>query len=309
MKRYALLGIFTTVLLGGLLTQRVQAQVVTETYNNAALPNGGGVSRYQGINGFTANGFTYGVTLTPMHPAFTATPSANFLATLTGQKTTPAGKDLTFGAVYDFATVSGGGADYSLSNGSLDVRKYTAEAAGGGFGADFYVDYKPSAVPRAGITDPSGAGMHWIQVINDNWNISDPLVANQGPGKLENIVDVDITPAQGDPYYDSGPNPGAANGSYFFDAPRRPQAGVTGAPYFWNAELFVVKEVLAPTFNGLGDVTAKGKIQIYDGVQYGFLAATPEPGTFAYLLVVSGGGVTLLRFRRRRGVRAVKKDG
>ncbi|MCW3099000.1 MAG: hypothetical protein JWL77_4618 [Chthonomonadaceae bacterium] len=302
MNRFARTGIFTTLLLGGLLARPAQAQVVTETYDSAAL-NGLGVattSQYRAVNGFTANGFTYGVGVNPLHPTFQDDPSVNFINTLNNQVTNPAGKNLTFGAVYDFSTVSGGGPDYSLSNGSLNVRRYTAEAGGGTFGCDFWVDYKPSAIARNGITDPNGAGMHWIQVITDNWNISDPVAANQGPGRPENIVDVDITPPQGDPYYDSGPTPGTANTSFFFDGPRRLQAGVTGAPYFWNAELFVVKEVLAPTFDGAGDVTAKGKIQIYDGVKYGFVAATPEPGVIAYLLLFSGGGAALLRARRRK---------
>ena len=306
MKRLMPLRFFAALLLGGLATLPVNAQVVTENYNGAVLSNPKTglmpTSTYRAANSFSANGFNYSVVLQPLHPLFQDDPTANFLSTLTNQATNPAGKLLTFGDVYNFSTVSGGGPDYSLSNGSIEVRRYTAEASGGSFGLDFWADYKPSAAPRGGVTDPNGASMHWIQVINDNWNISDPMMANRGPGKPENIVDVDITPPQGDPYYDNG---GAANNAFFLDTPRRPQGGVTGGTYFWNAELFVVKDALAPTFNMMtGDVTQKGTIQIYDGVRYGFIATTPEFSVIVDIVLLGGGAFAVFWYRRRLSANA-----
>lgn len=317
MKRNRRIGFLASVVLSGLLGQAAHAQVVIESYTNGVLvaPKAGcpnSTSQYRTVNGFTAAGFTYSVEVNPLHPTNQNDPTANYLAILNAQRTNPAGTartDLTFGDVWDFPTVSGGGPDYSLSNGSIKVRRYTAEAAAGRFGVDFWADYVPSAVPRGGITDPSGASMHWIQIIKDNWNISAPNLANRGPGKPENIVDVTTedpntvpaTPPQGDPYYDNG---GCADSSFFFDGPRRLQAQVTGAPYNWNAELFVVKEVLQPTFNAAdGKVVTKGKIQIYDGVNYGFVAQTPEPGAVAYLIMFSAGAMFCLRLRRTRAPR------
>jgi len=284
--------------------QPLSAQVVTETYDGGMLTKGTltRTSEYRAQNNFTANGFNYSVILNPLHPVFQDDPTANYMSILNGQNTNPTGmKVLKFGDVWDFPTMTVGGPDYSLSKGAIDVRRYTAEAGGGGFGLDFWADYHPMG------TDPSqrngGVGdMHWIQVINDNWNISDPNMAKQGPGKSEMIVDVDVDPPDTAPYYDAGLHPGTADNTFFFDGPRRPKSGVNGQSFFWDAELFVAKEVLQPTFMADGSVMTKGKIQIYDGVRYGFVAITPELSPGIHLLLLGGGLFVFLRLRRIRPV-------
>jgi hypothetical protein len=301
MKCIPSLRLLASVLLVALAAP-LSAQVVTETYDGGMLMKGAltRTSEYRAQTSFSANGFNYSVILNPLHPIFQDDPTANYMSILNGQNTNPTGmKVLKFGDVWDFPIMTEMGPDYSLSKGAIEVRRYTAEATGGGFGLDFWVDYHPMGADPNQRTGNVG-DMHWIQVINDNWNISDPNMANRGPGKPEMIVDVDVDPPDTAPYYDGGNHPGAADNTYFFDGPRRPQSQVNGQGYFWNAELFVAKEVLRPTFTADGSVMTKGKIQIYDGVRYGFIAITPELSPSVHLLLLGSGFFIFVRLRRIR---------
>ncbi len=192
-------------------------------------------------------------------------------------------------------------------------------------------------VPAANL--PAG-NVHWVQVIADNYNISD----NPGYGNAENIID---NLGNAAPYYDVE---GAANSTNFFDSPIRDNEANLNESDWWLADLFLAT---GPAGN------KPGQVVLYNsGVQYGwgnfhisvgalglgglrnlfaldtssvdkfdtaidcpladcplnsvvttsylnaldqsFLAAVPEPGTWAMMMigVVGVGGV--MRARRRR---------
>ena len=175
----------------------------------------------------------------------------------------------------------------------MDIKTYATYASGNVVGEQFYATYNPGAgdpVYTASNTLAGGVnGMHWIQVISNNWSIAggvgQPGVPYSGVDNL----------GANNPYYDSL---AAANGTAFFDSPQRlvdtnPIPGTSGRPLQWTAELFLVDQT------GNDPISGAPIVNIYDGVQYGFIVATPEPGTYAYMLVLSGSAIVGIRRRRR----------
>ena len=181
-----------------------------------------------------------------------------------------------------------------LAPGSLTVMTYAAIGPpniAGSVGADFYVKYTPMNTPT--ITDPT-TNLHWIQIIYDNYNISN----NPGYGNPEFIVDNGASPRSilnpngRVPYYDDG---GAATGGstavntvYFFDRPLRDNPGQKDT---WIADLYLV--------SGPAIGAGAGNITIYGGVQWGW-TNTPVPLPSALLLfapALAGIGVLRKRFK------------
>ena len=297
--------LLAVALLGASL-QIAQAQVVVENYPNAPVvfnggilanaklgPNNSSAGNYNAISYFNVGGKDWSVSLLPLHPTDQPNPTANWTNILNGQSatvTTPAGpKNYTYGQLYDFPTANGVPVDYTLSNGALNVRTYAtfANIPNDLFGIDFHVQYNPTVPPDS----PSAPNIHWIQTLNDNWNLSG------APGTLDKKVDVPA--GQADPYYDTQ---GVADSTFLFDEPRRNisgLAGYSGPPIVFNFETFLVKEVAVPTYNPDGTINTKGKVQVYDGVNYGFIAQTPEPGSVALFITLTGSGLVIFRKRRR----------
>lgn len=297
--------LFAALALLGASFQIAQAQVVVENYPNAPVVFNGGLTgpklgphnssagNYNPISYFTVAGKVWSVSLNPLHPADQANPTTNWTTVLNGQNanvTTPAGpKNYTYGQLYDFPIANSVPVDYSLSNGALNVRTYAtfASPADDLFGIDFHVQYNPTVPPDS----PAGANIHWIQVLKNNWNLSG------APGTPDNKVDVAANLAN--PYYDTQ---GLSDSTFLFDEPRRnisDLVGYVGAPITFDFETFLVKEVAAPVYNPDGTINTKGKVQVYDGVRYGFIAQTPEPGSVMLFIAVASSGAVVFRKRRR----------
>jgi hypothetical protein len=165
---------------------------------------------------------------------------------------------------------------------------HTATMAGG----RMYVDY----TPQMGAVLP--AGLHWIQIVSDNYNLSGVYYGNlrapRGPGNPENVVDG--PPRNPTPYYDFGA-PATAPPS-FTDNSQRPFPTAANPLYRWNADLFLVSQT--------GMIGATRVVTIYDAVQWGWVSqytgngvfgAIPEPGTWSLLL--AGSAMLGAALRRR----------
>ncbi len=281
-----------------------QAQVVVENYPNAPVvfnggltagklgPNNSSAGNYNPVSYFTVGAATWSVSLKPSHPTDQNDPTGNWTTVLNGQNATvatPAGaKNYTYGQLYDFPIVNSVPADYGLSNGALNVRTYAtfASVPNDLFGIDFHVQYNPTTPDP-----PSAANVHWIQVLKDNWNLGG------APGTPENTVDV---PANlPNPYYDTS---FVGDSTFLFDEPRRNitgLAGYSGPSITFDFETFLVKEVLVPTYNVDGTINSKGKVQVYDGVNYGFVAAVPEPNSVLLFVALTSSGMVMIWKRQR----------
>jgi len=167
----------------------------------------------------------------------------------------------------------------ALPNNSLVVRTYEAYDSGGSDGAQFVVQY---------TGNPPANNLHWIQVVSDNYNITNPIPGLQGPGKNELVVDNPFSPGGRSPYYDDG---GAASSGMtpiaLYDLPTRPDNVATT----WEADLFLVS---GPAAGSPGPVT------IYGGVEWGwnnYPAPVPLPSALLlFAPALAGIGVLRRRF-------------
>ncbi len=168
----------------------------------------------------------------------------------------------------------------TLAPNSLSVQTYAALGSATSVGCDFYVTYTPNG------NDPT-TNVHWIQIIDDNYNITN----NPGYGNKENRVDNPYSPGGRSPYYDDG---GAATSTAFYDVPTRNNPGQKDT---WMADLYLVSGPAAGT---------PGNIIIYGGIQWGWNnypkngAPAPIPLPSALLLfapALAGIGVFRRRFK------------
>ncbi|HEV3257306.1 MAG TPA: PEP-CTERM sorting domain-containing protein, partial [Gemmataceae bacterium] len=156
-------------------------------------------------------------------------------------------------------------------------------AADNGFGgAALGLHYLPQG------TDPTGASVHWIQLIHTNVpdagyaNAWAPDPSNQGYySYLDNSGN-----AAGDPFYDPI---GSATSSDFIDVPARAYSNGS----VWSADVYLVT----------GDTAAKS-LTFYDGVGWGFTdpVAAPEPASLT-LLGIGALAVGSYAWRRRKRAR------
>ena len=158
---------------------------------------------------------------------------------------------------------------------SLDVTAYqvyagpnfvgiAGAAQANGFSSGFAVQ-APANLP--GI--PAGTA-HWVQVIADNFNISN----NPGFGNPENILDnggvnfgnVAPMPPVTSPYYDAL---GAADGTSFYDAPRRNNQANLAQSNWWIGDVFLATGS-GPTGPGSRGQAPGTVILSNPGIQYGW---------------------------------------
>jgi hypothetical protein len=169
------------------------------------------------------------------------------------------------------------------------VTDYEALNNGTRGGADFVVDFTNNN-PRA----PLPANLHWIQIVQDNWNITGvdggDLSAPMGLGNHENVVDAPKTPNNA--YYDvssnTPPNPFNTTPPHFEDGSGRGEPTRKNPVITWNAELWLVS-----------DPKNDGQFTIYNGVEWGWATylAVPEPAT--WMMIIMGGGLIGVALRRR----------
>jgi hypothetical protein len=180
----------------------------------------------------------------------------------------------TFGNTYSLVAVP-----FSAPNNELTIKSYSTFAVtGGGVGADMYVSYT-----QVGGNDPAAASVQWLQVVADNWSITQ---APQGPGNPEALVDV--TAASNVPFYDQSYDANIGS-TYLFDRPTRDTtqlANYNGAfPLTWTADTFAVVDTHTNDANG------KDIIDVYGGFQWGWqVTVAPEP---ASVILLSCGCVCL----------------
>lgn len=184
--------------------------------------------------------------------------------------------------------------DYSISNYGAPlninfvITQYRAINDGTQGGGVIEIDY----TGNDGFVAPEG--LHWIQIVTDNWNITGVNGANgsapKGPGNPENVVDA---PGVESPYYDDA---SAANNPpfnttppHFEDFSRRGEPTAANPLITWNATLFLVSD------------DGEHNLTVYDGVQWGWESTyqeVPEPATWAIMLL--GFGLLGVAMRRRR---------
>lgn len=158
-------------------------------------------------------------------------------------------------------------------------------------GAAIGLGYDPD--PSAGSNDPSGVGVHWLQVIHTNnpldlaWAQANGVNAGGG---YYNYIDDQGNPAF-DPYYDTQ---AAANTTDFVDRPSRN----LGTNIDWQAQVFIATE----TLNNPLDRSQGGTLTLYDGVWWGFTLVAPVPEPASILLAGCGlGCLVVVAWRNRSG--------
>ena len=145
-------------------------------------------------------------------------------------------------------------------------------------GAELGLGYKPQG------GDPTGAGVHWIQVIRTNapsaFGGGNGVNPPGDPGYTYYLDDgwTGQTIPPSNPFYDGGYD---ADSTDFSDTPYRDLLSGDN----WQAQVFIATEPVNKT------------LDIYDGVWWGFSNPTPEPGT---LLLFGSGFVGLSTFLRKR---------
>jgi len=247
------LGLASLTARGGAVVMDLQADTVFG-FNTSGLHDTEEV--------FERNGKRYTTTLKPATPGEIPNTIGDFFST---------GLNAWADANTDWTFAS---AVHTLSDSSVKIRTYDAYHKADGQGVEFHAEY----VPGAG--DPV-SNIHWIQVVRNNWNITAPDMADQGPGQDELIIDLHSTATS--PYYDDG---FAADSRDFYDFPGRDEA----TEMFWEAELFLA---VGPAAGVPGLVT------LYrPGIQWGWettMEVIPSPGAAALLAL---GGITCVRRRR-----------
>jgi len=172
---------------------------------------------------------------------------------------------------------------------NFTISFYIAANDGKEGGANFYVDF----TPQRDAVIPTG--LHWIQIVRDNFNISgingDDSSAPKGPGMPENIVD---SIGSTSPYYDVWASerkpPFNATPPHFEDFSGRPEPTAANPTITWGADLFLVS-----------DPGGDKKLTVYNGVHWGWVSqftAAPEPG--AWTLIILGFGLSGLALRIRK---------
>jgi hypothetical protein len=168
--------------------------------------------------------------------------------------------------------------DPAITQGAFN---FPAEGKLGFGGANIGLGYNPKA------GDPTGAGVHWIQVIHTN-SPSAFGTGNAGGvpvGGYTNYIDNGYNgnagngfnpPTPNNPFYDDLGAGYAANSTDFVDAPAR----VIANGVDWQAQVFVA--TWAP--NNANDRTKGGTITLYDGVWWGFQLAVAAGVTDVFLV-------------------------
>jgi hypothetical protein len=163
----------------------------------------------------------------------------------------------------------------AFTQGSLN---YGGESLPGKGGNEIGIHYDAGAGPPP---DPSGAGVHWINVLSTNISQLGTSVPSYPYAGGWYLIDDAGNPAN-NPFYDSGG--GLANSTDFVDIPYGPMNGTS--------------KIYAHTYIATGDLGNK-VLDIYDGVAWGFNEpkATPEPST--WILTLSGAAflIVFLAFR------------
>jgi hypothetical protein len=167
-----------------------------------------------------------------------------------------------------------------------------------GSGAVFGLTYKPvtTNVPQGAMPDPTGAGLHWIQVIraNDADATQKKFGADAGGGFtmfLDNGWKGNTLALDGSasPFYDGDyANPPVkggftANASVLYDDPSSKL--FSGLDVEFQSFIATEKDTKNDAGKTIHNVT------IYDGVWWGF-SAVPEPGSLT--LVALGAGIVVL---------------
>ena len=132
-----------------------------------------------------------------------------------------------------------------------------------------------------GSLDPTGAGVHWVQVIHTNDPLNLAWVQANGVnagGGYYNYIDDEGNPAF-NPYYDTL---AAANSTDFVDRALR----ILGGNVDWQAQVFLATETLT---NPL-DRSQGGTLTLYDGVWWGFALVAPVPEPASIILAGCGLG-------------------
>jgi hypothetical protein len=134
-------------------------------------------------------------------------------------------------------------------------------------------------------TDPSGAGVHWFQIIGTNAPLANPngIYTDPASGTAWYIDDAPNNLATEGPFYDAH---GAATTDDFIDRPTRQYADNTD----WQAAVFIAT----------GNPAAKTLNISNQGVFWGFhdplTVANPEPST---LVLAFSGSLILILWRAR----------
>jgi len=240
---------------GGVVTMQIpQAAPTTFTFPNGFTYTS--TNTYRPVDVYRAPG-GFGVAfLFPPIPldqplgGLGAAGAVNFLGVLQQAFPTPLQGCLANATVFCFV------AGNNLANNSLIVTGYDvrgsanyvgirdgANGANGRF-AGFSVQIANGKAPAGNI--------HWIQVINDNHNVTN----NVGHGNGENIIDSNVA---GLPYYDGPGNAGfAAGASTFLDPPNRNDGT---SSHYWLSDLYLA--------TGPANF-APGQVTIYNGMLWGW---------------------------------------
>ena len=183
-------------------------------------------------------------------------------------------------------TIAGFGPSLDID---FKVTRYEAVNDGAIGGGILVIDY----VGQAGFVAP--AGLHWLQIVNDNYNITGidgaNLMAPMGPGKHENVIDA---PGVASPYYDDASAAAGFNTRvpHFEDFSKRPEPDATNPIFVWNAVLYLVSD------DGMKNIT------VHNAVEWGWVTTfmgpvgVPEPGTWALMILGFGGVGAVIRRRR-----------
>jgi hypothetical protein len=250
-----MIGASTQLAYGGVVTMGIpQAAPTTFTFPNGFRYTS--TNTYHPVDVYRAPG-GFGVAfLFPPVPidqplgGVGAAGALNFLGVLQQTFPTPLLGCLPNATVFCFV------AGNNLANNSLIVTAYDVK------GSANYVGIRDGAngangrfagfsVQIANGKAPAG-NIHWIQVINDNHNVTN----NRGHGNGENIIDTNVPTL---PYYDGPGNTGfAAGSSTFLDPPNRSDGT---SSHYWIADLYLA--------TGPANF-APGQVTIYNGMLWGW---------------------------------------